>query len=180
MFVFPHTFLLLCKFTFPIFRQLYGFLLHPKYLRNPWSWKACVFLCFSCTIEIYFSYVWGVGWISVSPILFEKPITFKCLFFPYFSRSMRIHFSHVLGIVLISEIFKKPITLECLCFPTLFPYYGSSLFPCFGNYMDFCFTRNVQETQNLEMFLFSRTFPLQWQFSFPMLSELYGFLFDAK
>ena len=125
MFVFPHTFPLLCKFTFPIFRQLYGFLLHPKYLRNPWSWKACVFLCFSCSIEIHFSYVWGVGWISVSPILFEKPITFKCLFFPI-----------------------------------LFSFNENSLFPCFGNCTDFCFTRNVEETQKFEILRYSAPFYL--------------------
>ena len=34
MFVFSHIFSLLWEFTFPIFWELYGFLLHPKYLRN--------------------------------------------------------------------------------------------------------------------------------------------------
>ena len=35
MFVFSHTFSILWEFTFPIFWELYGFLLHPKYFRNP-------------------------------------------------------------------------------------------------------------------------------------------------
>ena len=35
LFVFSHTFPLLWEITFPIFWELYGFLLHPKYLRNP-------------------------------------------------------------------------------------------------------------------------------------------------
>ena len=34
-FVFSHTFPLLWEITFRIFWELYGFLLHPKYLRNP-------------------------------------------------------------------------------------------------------------------------------------------------
>ena len=34
MFVFSHIFPLLWEFTFPIFWELHGFLLHPKYLRN--------------------------------------------------------------------------------------------------------------------------------------------------
>ena len=32
---FSHTFSILWEFTFPIFWELYGFLLHPKYFRNP-------------------------------------------------------------------------------------------------------------------------------------------------
>ena len=32
---FPHTFPVLWEFTFPMFWELYGFLLHPKYVRNP-------------------------------------------------------------------------------------------------------------------------------------------------
>ena len=35
MFVLSHIFPLLWEITFPIFWELYGFLLHPKYLRNP-------------------------------------------------------------------------------------------------------------------------------------------------
>ena len=43
MFVFFHIFSLLLEFTFPIFWELYGFLLHPKYLRNPALWNVCFF-----------------------------------------------------------------------------------------------------------------------------------------
>ena len=32
--LFSHSFPVLCKFTLPIFWELYEFLLHPKYLRN--------------------------------------------------------------------------------------------------------------------------------------------------
>ena len=34
MFVFSHNFPVLWKSTLPMFWELYGFLLHPKYLRN--------------------------------------------------------------------------------------------------------------------------------------------------
>ena len=37
MCAFSHIFSLLWEFTFPIFWELYGFLLHPKHLRNPFT-----------------------------------------------------------------------------------------------------------------------------------------------
>ena len=135
--MFSLTFPVLCKFTFPIFWELYGFLLLPKYLRNPLLWNVCVFPYFSLAMGIHFFHILGIVWISASLKIVEKPITLECLFFPIlFSCIMEIHFSQVLGIVWISassEIFKKPINLKCLCFPILFPYYGNPLFPCFGN-----------------------------------------------
>ena len=67
-----------------------------------------------------------------------------------------------------------------LCFPILFPYYVNSLFPYFGNCMDFYFTRNISETLNFEMFVFSYIFPLLWEFTFPIFWELYGFLLHPK
>ena len=105
------------------------------------------------------------------------------VFFPYFSRITGIHFSHVLGIVWISalsELFKKPINLKCFCFPILFPYNGNSLFPCFGNCMDFCFKWKISETLNFEKFVFSHIFSLLWDFIFPIFWELYGFVLHPK
>ena len=43
MFVFSHIFPLLWEFTFPIFWELYEFLLHPKYFRKPTLWNVCFF-----------------------------------------------------------------------------------------------------------------------------------------
>ena len=43
MFLFSHIFPLLCEFTFTIFWELYGFLLHPKYIRDPTLWNVCFF-----------------------------------------------------------------------------------------------------------------------------------------
>ena len=97
-----------------------------------------------------------------SSTLCEKNMANLCVF-PYFSCSMEIHFSLILGTVWISalpEIFRKPKNLKYLCFPILFPYYGNPLFLCFWNCMDFCFTKNIWETHNFQMSVFSHTFPL--------------------
>ena len=79
--VFSLTFPVLCKFTFPIFWELYGFLLHPKYLRNLLLWNVCVFPYFSLTMGIHFFHILGIVCISASLKLFEKPITLEYLFF---------------------------------------------------------------------------------------------------
>ena len=80
MFVFSHIFPLLWEFTFPIFWELYGFLLHPKYLRN---FEMFVFFpYFSRIMRIHFSHVLGTAWISASSEKFQKHLTLKCLCFP--------------------------------------------------------------------------------------------------
>ena len=181
--MFSLTFPVLCKFTFPIFWELYGFLLHPKYLRNLLLWNVCVFPYFSLTMGIHFFHILEIAWISASLKIVEKPITLECLFFPYFSRIMGIHISQVLGIVWISalsEIFKKPINMKCLCFSILLPYNGNPFFPCFGNCMDFCFKQKISETINFEMCVFSHIFSLLWEFTFPIFWELYGFPLHPK
>ena len=82
MFVFSHTFLVVWKSTFPMFRELYRFQLHTKYLKNTKLWNVCVFPYISCTMENHFSHVSGMVWISASPEIFKKPINLKCLCFP--------------------------------------------------------------------------------------------------
>ena len=96
---------------------------------------------------------------------------------------MGIHFSHVLGILWISfspKIFEKPINLKCLCFPILFQYCGNPISPCFGNCMDICFKQKIPETLNFQMFVFFHIFPLLWEFTFPIIWELYGFPLHPK
>ena len=80
MFVFSHIFSLLWEFTFPIFWELYGFLLHPKYLRN--FGMFVFFPYFSRIMRIHFSHVLGIVWISASSKILKKPINLKCLCFP--------------------------------------------------------------------------------------------------
>ena len=76
MFLFSHTFPVLWKSTFPMFWELYRFLLHPKYLRNPWVWDICFFPYFSRTMEMHFSLVLGIAWISASSDKFKTPLMF--------------------------------------------------------------------------------------------------------
>ena len=90
MFVFSHIFPLLWEFTFPIFWELHGFLLHPKYLRN---FEMFVFFpYFSSIMRIHFSHMLVTAWISASSKKFQKPLTSKCscfpIFFPYCANSL--------------------------------------------------------------------------------------------
>ena len=98
MFVFSHTFPVLWEFTFAMFWELHGFLLHLKYLRNPWNCNVCVFPYFSCTMETHFSHILGIAWISASNEKSKKPLTLKCLRFPYSFLTIWIHFFHILDI----------------------------------------------------------------------------------
>ena len=82
MFVFSQLFPLQWEFTFPIFWELYGFLLHPKYLRNPLLWNVYFFPYFSRIVGIHFSQTLGIVWISASSEIFKKSINLKCFCFP--------------------------------------------------------------------------------------------------
>ena len=121
--VFSVTFSVLCQFTFPIFWELYGFLLHPKHLRNALLWNVRFFPYFSRIMGIHFFHVLEIVWISASSEIFKKLINLKCLCFPILPRTVEIHFSHVLGTAWISvssKTFQKPLSLKCLCFPIFF------------------------------------------------------------
>ena len=83
---------------------------------------------------------------------------------------MAIHFSHILKIAWISassKKFQRPLTLKCLCFPKFFPFCGNSLFPYLRNFVVFCFTQNISETQHFGMFPF-----------FPYFSHIMGIYFS--
>ena len=183
MFVFSHIFPLLWEFTYPIFWEFYGFLLHPKYLRNPTLWNVCVFPYFSCIMEIQFFYVLGTAWISVSSAKISETLNFwNVCVFSYIPLTMGIHFFYVLGIIWIStspKIFEKTITLEFLFFTVIFPYYGNSLFPHFGNVWISTSSELFKKPINLKC-LFSHTFPVLWKSTFSMCWELHGFLLQAK
>ena len=69
---------------------------------------------------------------------------------------------------------------KSLCFPILFPYHVNSLFPYFGDCMDFYFTQNIYEAHKFETFAFSHTFPVLWKSTFSMFRELDGFLLHTK
>ena len=79
MFVFSPIFPLQWEFTFPIFWEWYGFLLHPKYFRNQHFGKFAFFPYFFRNMGIHFSHVLGIVWISASSKIFKKPINLKRL-----------------------------------------------------------------------------------------------------
>ena len=90
MFVFSHIFPFLWEFNFPVFWELYGFLLQPKYLRN--FGMFVFFPYFFRIMRIRFSHVLGIVWISASFRIFKKPINLKCfsfpILFPYYGNSL--------------------------------------------------------------------------------------------
>ena len=144
--VFSFTFPVLCKFTFPKFWELYGFLLHPKQLRNPLLWNVCFFPYFSRIIGIHFSHVLGIVWISASSEIFKKAINLKCLCFPILfpcnGNPLYSCFGNCLNFCFKQKILQT-LNFEMFVFSHIFPYYRNSLFPYFGNCMDFCFTQNI-------------------------------------
>ena len=48
---------------------------------------------------------------------------------------------------------------KSLCFPMLFSYYVNSLFPYFGNFMDFCITEIYKKSINVKCLCFPIPFP---------------------
>ena len=64
-------------------------------------------------------------------------------------------------------------------FPILLPYYGNSLIPCFGNCMDFCFTRNILISRNNKYYYakpltfecFAISFSTHWVCTFCILEK---------
>ena len=129
----------------------------------------------------HFPHILGIIWISASPEIFKKPIKLKCF---WFSCTMEIHICLIFGTAWIfasSRKFKKPLTLKCLCFPIFSPYYGNSLF--FFHILGLVWINASHEIcirNSFGIFVFSHTFPLLCEFSFSILSELYGFLYHAK
>ena len=134
MFVFSHTFSILWEFTFPIFWELYGFLLHPKYLRNLLLWNVCVFPYFSLTIAIHFLHILGIVWISASLKIVEKPITLECLFFPilfpYYGNSLFPCFGNCMDFCFTRNILETH-KFEMFVFSHTFPVLWKSTFPMF-------------------------------------------------
>ena len=69
---------------------------------------------------------------------------------------------------------------KSLCFLLLFPYYVNSLFPYFGNCMDFCFTQNIWETHYFGMFVFSHIFLYYGNSLFPYFGNCMDFCFTQN
>ena len=89
---------------------------------------------------------WGLHGFQLSLNLYGRAKPGNCLF--SHTSSVIWEFAHSMvwelcGFLLRMKYLGNLIILECLFFPILFPYCGNSLIPCFGNCMDFCFTRNI-------------------------------------
>ena len=67
---------------FPCFANCMDFCLTRNILETH-KFEMMVFShTFSRTMEIHFSHVLEIVWISASPEIFEKPVTLECLYFP--------------------------------------------------------------------------------------------------
>ena len=172
---FPCTFSGLWKFTFPKFWELYGFLLHPKCLRNPQIWIVCVFPYLSHIMEIHFSHVLGTARISASSEKFQKHLTLKCLcfliFFPYYGNSLFPYFGNCMNFCFTQNIWE---TLECLFFSPYFSRIHILGVECINTTHEVC-KKPIALKCLCFPILFSLTTRIQL---FSMFLELYGFLVD--
>ena len=153
-----------------MFWKFYGFLFHLKYLRNLSISNVCVFPYISGTMEIYFPHVLGILWIPAWHKIFKKSVNLKCLCFPVLFSYYRNPLSQCFGNCMnfcFNQKFNKSMDFKCLFFPLLFSYYGSPLYPCFGNCIDFSFIQNIWERHNFGVSVFSHTFTVLWNFTFP-------------
>ena len=128
------TFSVLRQFTFPIFWELYEFLLHSKHLRNPLLWNVCFFPYFSRIMGIHFFHVLEIVWISASSEIFKKLINLKCLCFPYCGNSLFPCVGNCMDFCFKQNI-PESLNFEMLVFSHIFSYCGNSLFSYFGNCM---------------------------------------------
>ena len=155
MFVFSHVFLILWEFTFPIFWELYGFLLHPKYLRNPLLWNVCVFPYFSLTMGIHFFHILEMVWISASLKIVEKPITLECLFFPilfpYNGNPIFSCFENCMDFCIKRKI-SETRNFEMFVFSHIFSLLWEFTFPIFWELYEFLL--HPEHLRNFGMFVF--------------------------
>ena len=132
--MFSNTFPVLCKFTFPIFWELYGFLLHPKYLRNPLLWNVCFFPYFSRIMGIHFSHVLGIVWIFASFKIFKKTINLKCfcfaILFPYNGNPLFPCFGNCMDFYIKQKI-SQTLNFEIFVFSHIFSLLWEFTFPVF-------------------------------------------------
>ena len=177
-------FSLLWESTFPIFWELYGFLLHPKFLRNPLLWSACFFPYFSLIIGIHLSHVLGIVWISASSKIFKKPINLKCLcfpiLFPYYGNPLFPCVGNCMDFCFKQKI-PETLNFEMFVFSHIFSLLWEFTFLIFCElYVLMQHMKYVRNLQLWNVFVFPYvSFTMRIQL-FLMFSELYRFLFHAK
>ena len=123
MFVFCHTFSLLWKFTFLMFWEMHGFLLHAKYVRNPWLWNVLFSHTFLVLSEFTFpmfwrQYYWYHFHSNTYVKLFTKEVilslsrTEDCISNPFCHRSMEIYTVWKSRQCLVQQCFNWNITMN--------------------------------------------------------------------
>ena len=75
--VFSHTFSAIWEFAHRVVWELYGFLLHKKYLATH-NFGMFFFPYFFNTMGILSSHALEIAWISALREIFKKPLTFEC------------------------------------------------------------------------------------------------------
>ena len=104
-------------------------------------------------MEIHFSHVLGIVWISASPKIFEKPITLECLYypilFPYYENPLSQCFGKCMDFCFSQNIWETN-KFEMFVFSYIFPVLWKPTFPMLWELY-------IQETHKFEIFLFSRT-----------------------
>ena len=161
--MFSHTFPVLCKFTFPIFWELLGFLLHPKHLRNhksemfvfphtfPVLWQST----FSMFLELY-------GFL-LHKKNFKKPLALKYLFshiFPLIWEFTFPIFWEFYGFLLHPKYLRNPN----FGLFGVFPYFSLTMGICFFHILGIVWIsasiKIVEKPITLECLFFSNTFPI--------------------
>ena len=119
--VLSNTFLILWELTFSMFLEVYGFLLHAKYLRSPYLWNVCVFPNFFRTMDDFFLHILGIVWISKSCEIYKKPLHLEYLYFPirfpYYGNTFSPCFGDKATTVKMNKrlLFPLPFPIRCLC-----------------------------------------------------------------
>ena len=80
-----------------MFLEVYGFLLHAKYVRSPYLRNVCVFPKIFYTMEDFSPHILGIVWISKHVKYIRNPWIWNVYIFPYVFRTIEICFPHVLG-----------------------------------------------------------------------------------
>ena len=133
-------------------------------------------------MEIHFSKVLGIVWISASSKIFKKPINLKfeinfSILFPYNGNPLFPCFGNCMDFCMKRKI-SETLNFEMFVFSHILSLLWEFTFPIFWELYESLL--HPKYLRNFGMFIFSHTFPVIRQFTFPMFWEMYGFLLHPK
>ena len=121
-------------------------------------------------MEIHFSQVLGIVWISALSEIFKKPINLKCLcffmFFPYNGNPLFPCFGNCMDFCIKRKI-SETLNFEMFVFSHIFSLLWEFSFFHFSELYGFLL--HPKYLRNFGMFVFPHTFPVLWEFNFPMI-----------